>query len=62
MITEEQKEDLGKLIDEIENLVYALQIPVPADMHVKTLKELIPEKVTRLKKIYVEITGENPWD
>lgn len=54
-------EKLGSLIDEIDNLAHALQIPMSAEMHVDQLKKLLPEKVEALKKSYEEITGENPW-
>jgi hypothetical protein len=61
-MSDEQKEKLGQLIDGIDNLAHALQIPMPAQFHVDSLKGLLPEKVSELKAIYQEITGENPWE
>jgi hypothetical protein len=59
---EEKFETLGQLIDSIDNLAHALTIPMPAQFHVDSLKSLLPEKVAELKKVYIEITGENPWE
>ncbi len=58
----EEFEKLGVLIDELDNLSHALQMPIPDKMHVETMRESLPEKVEELKKVYVEITGENPWE
>lgn len=55
-------EKLGILIDEVDNLAHALQIPLPANMHIESLKSLLPEKVGKLKQLFIEITGENPWE
>lgn len=58
---EDPLEQLGTLIDELDNLAHALNIPLPAEMHVEQLRLALPEKVERLKTVYVDITGENPW-
>ena len=55
-------EELGQLIDSIENLAHGLNIPMTADFHVSQLKKILPEKVKELKAVFVEITGDNPWD
>jgi hypothetical protein len=61
MENEQLKEKFGVLIDSIDNLAHALQIQMPATVHVQALRESLPEKVKELKEVYVEITGENPW-
>lgn len=61
-MTEEQKEKFGLLIDEVDNLSHALNIPMPPSFHVERLKETLPEKVEELKQIFIEVTGENPWE
>lgn len=61
-MTEEQKEDLGQLIDRLDNCTHAMQIPMPDKFHVDTLKSLLPELVAKFKKQYVDITGDNPWE
>jgi len=60
-MTKENIEKLGRLIDQIDNFKHALNIPVPADIHVKGFKESMPEWVEALKQIFIEETGENPW-
>jgi hypothetical protein len=55
-------EEFGTVIDELENLSAGLSIPLPAEMHIEQLKKLLPEKVEKLKKIFLQITGENPWE
>ena len=63
LITMEDKfETLGQLIDSLDNLAHALKIPMPPQMHVEQLSVALPEKVKQLKEVFVEITGENPWD
>ena len=59
---ENKFDTLGMLIDELDNLAHAINIPLPAQTHVDSLKRLLPEKVARLKQVFTEITGENPWD
>lgn len=62
MEKEESFEKLGVLIDELENLVCALEFPLPIEMHIDQIKKLLPEKVAKFKEVYIEITGENPWE
>ncbi len=59
---ENKFEQLGVLIDEIDNLAHALNLPIPDNIHVEALKKSLPEKVAKLKEIFIEITGENPWE
>ena len=54
-------EKLGQLIDRIENLSFALNMPIPDNIHVQSFREALPEIVQELKESFVEITGENPW-
>lgn len=61
-MTPEQNESLGRLIDRLDNCTHALEIPIPANMHVDSLKSILPEIVSEFKKQFVEITGENPWE
>lgn len=58
---EDKFEQFGQIIDEIDNLAHALEIPLPAEMHVDSMKNILPEKVEKLKQIFVELSGENPW-
>lgn len=58
----EAQEQLGQLVDRLDAIGHALQIPMPAQMHVQNLKTVIPELVTEIKAAFVNVTGQNPWD
>lgn len=58
----EAQEQLGQVIDRLDAIGHALQIPLPAQMHVQNLKAVIPELVAEAKAAFVSATGENPWD
>jgi hypothetical protein len=58
---EDKYERLGLLIDKVDNLAHALQLPLPASMHVEQLRTTLPEAVKELKESFIDITGENPW-
>jgi len=64
MMTELQNnyEDLGELIDSLDNIAHATILPIPPELHLEALRQALPEKVIALKKVYIAITGENPWD
>lgn len=57
-----ETEALGQAIDRIENLIYALKMPLPPTMHVEQIKKALPEILEELKAGYIETTGENPWE
>lgn len=59
---EEKFEILGQLIDSLESLACGLVLPLGADFHINQLKKILPEKVEEFKKVFVELSGENPWD
>lgn len=61
-MNEELAEKIGFLADRVDNLVAALTIPMPADFHIKALKESLPEIAKELKQIVIQETGENPWE
>ncbi len=61
-ITEQQAEELGLLIDELDNCAHALKLPLPPQMHIEQLKLLLPEKVQKFKDLFIAITKENPWE
>lgn len=58
---EDKFEKFGQLIDDLDNLSSALRFPLPPQMHVEQLRIRLPEKVSELKQVFTEITGENPW-
>ncbi|MDC2179191.1 hypothetical protein [Bacteroides thetaiotaomicron] len=54
-------EEFGETIDTIDNLLGALEIPMPSEFHVKQMKHELKEISEKLKRIFVEEEGENPW-
>jgi hypothetical protein len=62
IVSEEAFEKFGEIIDEIDNLAHALTLPLPLDIHHQQMTLALPQIVKSLKEVFVEITGENPWD
>jgi hypothetical protein len=54
-------EQIGRLADRVDNLAHALQLPMPAAMHVAQLRAALPEIRDALRLIYTAETGEDPW-
>ena len=54
-------EELGQCIDTLENLIAAMTIPLPADLHVESLKDTLPELKERIKQAYFGLGGEDVW-
>jgi hypothetical protein len=54
-------EKLGLTIDRLDNLAHALQLQLPASMHLEQLRNSLPDVVAELKKAFVELANENPW-
>ena len=61
-MTKERAEQLGQLADKIDNLVSAMELPFPVNIHLNALKGSLPEISDELKKIVKDETGENPWE
>lgn len=58
----ESIEEFGEVIDRIDNLLGALELPMQAEFHVNQMKHELSEISEKLKQIYVEEEGENPWE
>ena len=54
--------EFGEQIDRIDNLLGALEIPMPAEFHVKQMKSELKDLSDKLKQIYVEENDDNPWE
>ena len=61
-MTEDQKDKLGRLCERVDNFAHAVRLPISAELHMKALREAIPEICAELKGIYRELTGEDPWE
>jgi hypothetical protein len=54
-------ERLGQLADTVDNLIHALQLTVPTDLHLKGIRGNLPDVLHEIQSIYRDETGENPW-
>jgi hypothetical protein len=61
-ISEKQEDALGQDIEALDNLAHALLLPMPADFHVRQLKESLPELVEKFKNHYADAFGWDPWE
>lgn len=57
-----ENDDSGQVADTVDNLISALTLPLPDKLHLQALRESLPSVRDRLRAIYVEQTGENPWE
>ncbi len=58
----ENLERIAELTDELENLVHAMNIPMPASFHLEQLKKQLPIKINLIRSYITDETGENPWE
>lgn len=55
-------DEFAEVIETIDNLLGALELPMPAEFHVNQMKRELKEVSAKLKQIYVEEEDENPWN
>lgn len=55
-------DEFAEVIERIDNLWGALEIPMPVEFHVNQMKRELEEVSDKLKRIYVEEEDENPWE
>lgn len=55
------QEEMGQLIDRLDNFTHALAVPFPPAMHVDTLKIILPDLVSEMKAAFVKLTNQDPW-
>lgn len=55
-------DEFAEVIERMDNLRGALEIPMPVEFHVNQMKRELEEVSDKLKRIYVEEEDENPWD
>lgn len=59
--TRENMEALGEQADTLDNLLSAMQLPLPPQMHLDALRPSLLQVMEKLREIYVAETGYNPW-
>jgi hypothetical protein len=62
MLNEENKDEMGRLIDRLENLCGAMVIPMPDKFHLDNIKVSLPEIVEKMKVHFEDIVGEKIWN
>ena len=61
-ISDTDIDEIGQLADTLDNLLGAMNLPMPPVFHLKQLKESLPEVSAKLKSIVVRVSGANPWE
>lgn len=61
-ITDEQLDKIGTTAERIESMLAATLMPLPADFHLKQIKSISADIAGELKKLYTEISGNDPWE
>jgi len=61
-ITDDQLERISELVDKASNCIAATQLRVRPEIHVEGLRGGLQEIEQALRELYIEISGENPWD
>lgn len=52
---------LGAQVDTIENLLAAMSLPLPPQLHLDALRPALTSVAENLRRVYVSVTGDNPW-
>ena len=58
---DDKQDALGQIIDELDSVAHSLLMPLPAQMHVDSLRQILPAKVEALRDAFVDLTGHDPW-
>lgn len=55
-------EEIGRLSDTVDNYIAATNLPMPPKFHLEQLKDVLKKVSAKLKEIYVNASGYNPWE
>jgi archaellum component FlaC len=61
-ITDEQLEAVAQVAEKANNLLGSLALPLPAHIHLQGLGPNIQEMRDELRRLVVEVKGEDPWE
>lgn len=61
-ITPDQLDRLGRTSDKADNFTHAVKLPLPDSLHKQQLAEGMQKIRDELRALYVEVSGENPWE
>jgi len=54
-------DEIAEVIETLDNLVAALSLQMPAEIHLVALRESLPEVRDRLRTAYLNLGGEDHW-
>lgn len=60
-ITQEQLEELGRLVDQAGSLVAASQLPFKPEIHIQGMRSGLVSIGEALRKLYIAISADDPW-
>jgi hypothetical protein len=58
----ENLEKIAQTADELDSLMGSLMLPMPDELHIEQIKEILPEKIKAIKEAIIDEIGENPWE
>lgn len=58
---EQQLDQLAEVISTLDNLIAAMTLKMPADIHLRCLKESLPDVRQQLMTTYIELGGFDHW-
>lgn len=58
---EQQLDQLAEVISTLDNLIAAMTLKMPADIHLHCLKESLPDVRQQLMTTYIELGGADHW-
>lgn len=61
-IAHDDIEQIGILSDKADNLIGASNLPVSDRIHIEGMRGGLEDLRDDLRKIYLQVTGENPWE
>jgi hypothetical protein len=54
-------EAVGECVDTLDNLMTAMKMNLPDELHLQALRESLPDLRTKLKAAYVAANDYDPW-
>lgn len=54
-------EEIGLEADNVDNILHATNLPLPAEFHVEQMKDALARLRDRLRSLHIEASRNNPW-